>query len=203
VSDGTRPIGSASGPGGVLAVVALAVVAGAPATTLAQTPPPASAADSATLPDTATGRPEPAFRFSREAGLGLRAMWEESVAAKQERVACLSADIRNDTVHVSRILELAPHEADSMSIGSEASILGCGPPDWSGTVHTHVAAYTGDQPSTLFSAQDRGVMRRWYQRWQADGVFCLVYSARDAHCEADGVIGGMRRGPPRPMPDRK
>ena len=118
---------------------------------------------------------------------------------KQERVACLSAEIRNDTVHVSRILELAPHEADSMSIGAEASILRCGPPEWSGTVHTHVADYSDGQPSTLFSAQDRGVMRRWYQRWQADGVFCLVYSARDAHCEADGVVGGMRRGPPRPV----
>jgi hypothetical protein len=26
-------------------------------------------------------RPQPSFQFSREAGLGLRAMWEESVAA--------------------------------------------------------------------------------------------------------------------------
>ena len=94
---------------------------------------------------------------------------------------------------VARILALLPDGADSMSISSDASIERCGPPDWSGTVHTHVAAYDNDRPSTLFSAQDRGVMRRWYQRWQADGVFCLVYSARDAHCEADGVVGGMRR----------
>jgi len=140
-------------------------------------------------------RPAPAFRFSQEAGLGLRAMWEESVAAKQERVACLSAAVRNDTVYVGRILELAPHEADSMSIGSAASIERCGPPEWSGTVHTHVALFTDDLPSTRFSAQDRGVMRRWYERWRADGVFCVVYSARDAHCEADGVVGGMRSRP--------
>jgi hypothetical protein len=140
-------------------------------------------------------RPQPSFQFSREAGLGLRAMWEESVAAKQERVACLGATVRNDTVFVARILALIPDRADSMSIGSDASIERCGPPEWKGTVHTHVAAYDNDLPSTTFSAQDRGVMRRWYQRWQADGVFCVAYSAKDAHCEADGVVGGMRAPP--------
>lgn len=146
--------------------------------------------DSVSPPDSA--RLQPAFRFSREAGLGLRAMWEESLAAKQERVACLGASVRNDTVFVARILALLPEGADSMSIGSDASIERCGPPQWAGTVHTHVAAYDNDIPSATFSAQDRGVMRRWYQRWQADGVFCVAYSARDAHCEADGVVGGMR-----------
>jgi hypothetical protein len=147
------------------------------------TVPPASAA------------PEPAFRFSKEAGIGLRALWAESVAAKEERVACLGASVRNDTVFVERILALVPSEADSMSIGSAASIERCGPPSWSGTVHTHVALYTEDSPSKRFSAMDRGVMRQWYERWHADGVFCLVYSARDAHCEADGVVGGMRSRP--------
>jgi hypothetical protein len=174
------------------------VVIGAAVVALAAGTPAAAqrAAGADTSPAAADSlRPPPAFRFSQEAGLGLRAMWEESVAAKQERVACLSATIRNDTVFVARILELAPHEADSMSIGSEGSIERCGPPEWSGTVHTHVALYTEDSPSMRFSAQDRGVMSRWYQRWHADGVFCLVYSARDAHCEADGVVGGMRSTP--------
>jgi len=150
----------------------------------------ALARDSATPPDTA--RPQPSFQFSREAGLGLRAMWEESAAAKQERVACLGATVRHDTVFVARILALVPDGADSMGIGSDASIERCGPPNWSGTVHTHVAEYDNGLPSATFSAQDRGVMRRWYQRWQSDGVFCVAYSARDAHCEADGVVGGMR-----------
>jgi len=171
--------------------VLLALGAGMPGQAAAQ-------ADSAGPDSTASrvrARPQPAFRFSREAGHGLRALWEESVAAKQERVACLGASIRNDTVFVARILALVPDGADSMSISSDASIERCGPPDWSGTVHTHVAAYDNDLPSTIFSAQDRGVMRRWYQRWQADGVFCMVYSARDAHCEADGVVGGMRSRP--------
>jgi hypothetical protein len=151
--------------------------------------PAAAKADSEPL------SPQPAFRFSSEAGLGLRALWEQSVAAKQERVACLGAAIRNDTVFVDHILALAPQEADSMSISATASVERCGPPEWQGTVHTHVALYTAELPSKRFSAQDRGVMRQWYGRWNADGVFCVVYSARNAHCEADGIIGGLRSPP--------
>jgi hypothetical protein len=138
---------------------------------------------------------QPAFRFSPESGRALAALWRTSVAAREERVACLAATIRNDTVFVSRILPLDAEGADSMGIGSSESIARCGPPRWSGTVHTHVALYSDSLPSTRFSAQDRGVMQRWYRRWHADGVFCLVYSARDAHCEADGVVGGLRRRP--------
>ncbi|MGN6393772.1 MAG: hypothetical protein ACTHM9_16210 [Gemmatimonadales bacterium] len=177
-----------------LALACLVLAGAAPG--FAQRPAPLPGSDSGASASSADSvRPQPAFHFTREAGLGLRAMWEESVAAKQERVACLSAKVRHDTVFVARILELVPHEADSMSIGSETSIERCGPPEWSGTVHTHVALYTEDRPSARFSAQDRGVMSRWYERWHADGVFCLVYSAQDAHCEADGVIGGMRSTP--------
>jgi hypothetical protein len=136
--------------------------------------------------------PRPAFRFSREAGSALRDLWRVSVAAKQERVGCLASTIRNDTVFVSRVMALEPQEADSMGISAIASVDQCGPPDWSGTVHTHVALYTDDLPSTKFSAQDRTAMRLWYDRWHADGVFCVVYSKEDAHCEADGVVGGIR-----------
>ena len=110
-------------------------------------------------------------------------------------MACLGTSIRNDTVFVDRILALAPEEADSMSISATASVERCGPPEWQGTVHTHVALYTDGLPSKRFSAQDRGVMHQWYGRWNADGVFCVVYSARDAHCEADGVVGGLRSRP--------
>ncbi len=82
-----------------------------------------------------------------------------------------------------------------MGIASTGSVEHCGPPEWSGTVHSHVYMFTDSSPSTTFSAQDRGVMRMWYERWHTDGVFCVVYSARDAHCEADGVVGGMRSRP--------
>ena len=139
--------------------------------------------------------PRPAFRFDREAGLELRRLWQTSVAVGEERVACLRASISNDTVFVSRIEPLEVEGADSMGISALSSVARCGPPEWSGTVHTHIAEYAGGLPSTRFSAQDRIAMRLWYDRWHADGVFCVVYSQRDAHCEADGVVGGLRSTP--------
>jgi hypothetical protein len=112
---------------------------------------------------------------------------------REERVACLASSIRNDTVFVTAVAPLEPEDADSMGISATRSVEECGPPRWSGTVHSHIALYTDDRPSTRFSGQDRIAMRLWYDRWKSDGVFCLIYSARDAHCEADGVVGGMRR----------
>jgi hypothetical protein len=138
---------------------------------------------------------EPAFRFSPEAGAALRDLWEASVAAREERVACLASTIRNDTVFVSRVRPLEPEDADSLGISAVASVEECGPPEWSGTVHSHIALYTDDLPSTKFSAQDRTAMRLWYDRWHSDGVFCLIYSRQNAHCEADGVVGGLRSRP--------
>lgn len=154
------------------------------------------ALSAAPLPaQTAAPRPGPAFQFSPDAGRALRALWDSSVAAREERVACLASTIRNDTVFVSAIDPLEPEGADSMGISATGSVERCGPPQWSGTVHTHIALYTDDRPSTRFSGQDRIAMRLWYDQWRADGVFCLVYSAREAHCEADGVVGGMRSTP--------
>jgi hypothetical protein len=141
------------------------------------------------------GRPAGTFRFSPEAGAGLLRLWEASLAAKEERVACLASTVRNDTVFVTRIEALEPQDADSVGISATVSVEHCGPPEWSGTVHTHIALYTDSLPSTRFSAQDRTAMRLWYDRWHSDGVFCLIYSRQDAHCEADGVVGGMRAQP--------
>jgi hypothetical protein len=141
------------------------------------------------------GSSRAAFRFSREAGASLRSLWDASLAAQEERVACLASTIRNDTVFVSRIAALESEEADSMGISALASVEQCGPPEWSGTVHSHIALYTDDRPSTRFSAQDRIAMRLWYDRWHSDGVFCVVYSEKQARCEADGIVGGMRSTP--------
>ncbi len=152
----------------------------------AQAPPPVNAPGPAAV-----------FTFTAEAGHAVRRLWDESVAAQAERVACLGATVRNGTVLVSRVLPLDPEAADSMGISAEASIERCGPPEWSGTVHTHVALYDDGRPSRRFSGQDRVAMRMWYDRWRADGVFCVVYSAREAHCEADGVVGGLRSRPRR------
>ena len=99
------------------------------------------------------------FRFSAEAGAALKALWEESVEAHQERVACLAADVRGDTVFVSRVQRVSPEAADSMGVSATASIEQCGPPEWDGTVHTHVALYTDDSPSQRFSGQDRTAMQ--------------------------------------------
>jgi hypothetical protein len=140
-------------------------------------------------------RAQPTFRFSSEAGQVLRELWRASVAAKEERVACLGSSIRGDTVFVTRVRALPPEDADSMGVSASGSVEHCGPPEWSGTAHTHIALYTDDMPSTKFSAQDRTAMRLWYDRWHADGVFCVLYSRQDAHCEADGVVGGMRNRP--------
>src|SRR5512133_1973189 len=82
------------------------------------------------------GRPSGTFRFSHEAGAGLQSLWQASLAAKQERVACLASTIRNDTVIVTRIEALEPEDADSLGISATASVEQCGPPEWSGTVHT-------------------------------------------------------------------
>lgn len=135
------------------------------------------------------------FRFSLEAGAALKALWEESVEAHQERVACLDADVRGDTVFVTRVHRVSPDAADSLGVSATASIERCGPPEWDGTVHTHVALYTEESPSRRFSGQDRTVMQMWYNRWRADGVFCVAYSEQSAHCEADGVVGGLRSRP--------
>src|SRR4051794_27510563 len=113
------------------------------------------------------GGRKPAFRFSHEAGVALGELWRASVAAREERVACLASSIRHDTVFVSRVVPLNPEEADSMGISATASINTCGPPEWSGTVHSHIALYTDDRPSARFSAQDRTAMRLWYGRWHA------------------------------------
>jgi hypothetical protein len=144
---------------------------------------------------TESRRPQPAFRFSREAGAVLRELWRTSTEAKEERVACLASSIRNDTVFVTGAEALEPEDADSMGISATASVERCGPPQWTGTVHTHIALYIDEHPSPKFSAQDRTAMHLWYDRWHADGVFCLLYSREDAHCEADGVVGGMRSRP--------
>jgi hypothetical protein len=135
------------------------------------------------------------FTFSPEAGSAIRALWQASVAAQAERVACLGATVRDGSVLVTRVLALPPEAADSMGASAVSSIERCGPPEWSGTVHTHVALYDASGPSRRFSGQDRTVMRLWYDRWRADGVFCVVYSERDANCEADGVVGGLRSRP--------
>ncbi len=133
------------------------------------------------------GRPH-AFRFEPDAQSGLRLLWAASDEAKAERVACLAGEIRSDTVRVTRILSLTGW-ADSLGVSARQSLDACTPPQWQGTVHTHVALYDGRRPYARFSGADRGVNRLWWRRWNADGMFCVVFSAVDAYCEIDGPEG--------------
>lgn len=140
------------------------------------------------LAATAPGRPD-TFRVTERAGAALRALWQESSTAKEERVACLGGHVAGDTVYVDQVLPLDPALADSLGIGAQVSIDDCGPPDWFGTVHTHVAQLDGRRAYPNFSGADRGVMLLWVRRWRTDGMFCVLYSATGAHCEVDGVDG--------------
>ncbi|HEY3117389.1 MAG TPA: hypothetical protein VGK54_11665 [Chloroflexota bacterium] len=142
----------------------------------------------------AAGMPRPipsAFRFELDAQPELHRLWETSANAKAERVACLAASIDSDTVHITRVLVLDPGPSDSLGISAGASLEGCGPPEWRGTVHTHVALRDGRRPYSLFSGADRGVMMLWWRRWNVDGIFCLLYSGTEVICEIEGPGGAV------------
>ena len=125
--------------------------------------------------------------FSVDSGAqpGLRALWAASVAGRAERVACLASVIKGDTLHITRVQPLTTG-ADSLAVSALASLEQCGPPEWQGTVHTHIPLREGQRASPVFSGSDRGVMLMWWQRWKADGTFCLLYAEGQAHCEIDG-----------------
>jgi hypothetical protein len=142
----------------------------------------------------AAGRSRPipsTFLLDVGARATLHQLWEASTEAKAERVACLAATIDSDTVHIPRVLPLEPGPADSLGISARASLDKCGPPEWQGTVHTHVALRDGLRPYSLFSGADRGVMMMWWRNWQTDGVFCLLYSSQDVICEIEGPQGAV------------
>jgi hypothetical protein len=132
-----------------------------------------------------------AFRFEPIAGPQLHQLWNASLEAKAERVACLAATIESDTVRISDVFPLGTARSDSLGVSARPSLETCGPPRWRGTVHTHVALRDGRRPYTLFSGADRGVMMLWWQQWREDGVFCLLYSEQDVICEIEGPEGAV------------
>jgi hypothetical protein len=129
------------------------------------------------------------FSFRTSARDSLRTLWVGSVAAREERVACIGGVRLMGTAYVTRVLPLAPAAADSMHVSAAASIKQCGAPEWFGTVHTHIAKF-GGRPFVTFSPDDRRVMSLWRKRWHAEGVFCVLYSETAAHCEAGDVQSG-------------
>jgi len=131
------------------------------------------------------------FRFEPGARPELHRLWEASLSAKAERVACLAGSIDGDTVQISRVLPLQVGASDSLGVSAGASLDTCGPPSWRGTVHTHVALRDGRRPYSLFSGADRGIMMLWWRRWREDGIFCLLYSGEDVICEIEGPGGAV------------
>jgi hypothetical protein len=132
-----------------------------------------------------------AFRFEADAPAGLHLLWSASAAAKAERVACLASTVDGDTIRISRVQLLAAGRGDSLGVSAATSLETCGPPEWRGTVHTHVALREGGRPYSLFSGADRGVMMLWWQRWRTAGVFCLLYSPEEVICEIEGPSGAV------------
>jgi len=132
-----------------------------------------------------------AFRFEPSARPELHRLWEASLSAKAERVACLAGSIEGDTVRISRVFPLEVGASDSLGVSAGASLDTCGPPSWRGTVHTHVALRDGRLPYSFFSGADRGIMMLWWRRWREDGIFCLLYSAEEVICEIEGPQGAV------------
>ncbi len=131
------------------------------------------------------------FWFEPDARHDLHLLWSSSLESRTERVACLAGVIQADTVRVLRILPLVAAGGDSLGISANASLEACGPPEWQGTVHTHIALRAGQRPYSSFSGADRGVMLMWGQRWRANGIFCVLFSSEQAHCELDGIDGSL------------
>ncbi len=137
--------------------------------------------------------PSPApFASSLDAQPELHRLWDASVGAKAERVACLAATIGGDTVRDlpglsprTRSGRLTRHLGRVHRWRTAARPSGgvrCTPTWRSGTaVH----------PYSLFSGADRGVMMLWWRRWETDGIFCLLYSPDEVICEIEGPEGAV------------
>ena len=134
----------------------------------------------------ARGRGPQVLAVAPDAQTALRALWRASVATRAERVACLASVVDGDTLRITRVNPLTAG-ADSLAVSAGSSLELCAPPEWQGTVHTHIALTEGQRPRAQFSGADRGVMLMWWQRWKMDGTFCLVYTEDEAHCEIDGA----------------
>jgi hypothetical protein len=123
------------------------------------------------------------FRFETEARDSLRTLWTVSLNVHQERVACIGGDRRYGVANITRVKPLVPDGADSLHISAKTSLEQCGAPEWFGTVHTHIAKFDGI-PFATFSPDDRWTMELWRKQWRDQGVFCVLYSETEAHCEA-------------------
>lgn len=143
--------------------------------------------------DPAAPQPRKPFSFAFRARTALQDLWKESVDAKQERVACLAGRFDGDVFHVTRAQRVPLQLADSVRAAPGPSIDQCGPPEWAGTVHTHIAGIRGRPLLPTFSGSDRAVMGLWRARWHREGVFCVLYTETKAYCEYGTTVSGDAR----------
>lgn len=129
------------------------------------------------------------FAFLFDARTALHDLWLESVAAQEERVACIGGHFDGDIFHVTHARRVDTPQADSLRSSAGPSLDACGPPLWLGTAHTHIALYRG-YPYATFSMSDRAVMGLWRTRWKMEGVFCVLFSENQAYCEYGASVSG-------------
>lgn len=137
-------------------------------------------------PDSSRGADGPAtaslFAVDLTARGALEELWSESKRENEERVACIAGEMQGGAFHVTRVEPVPTEKADSLRISPGPSLERCGPPEWVGTVHTHIATFNG-QPFAMLSPSDRAVMNLWRTKWKQEGVFCVLYSESEAYCE--------------------
>lgn len=124
------------------------------------------------------------FQISGDASRSFSALWAESVGAKQERVACIGGRRSGGVAYITRVQEVTVAASDTFNMDARQSLEQCRPPQWFGTVHTHIAKYDGVHPYSTFSGADRGVMAMWNHMWNTVSVFCVLYTEHEAHCES-------------------
>lgn len=130
------------------------------------------------------------FTIEAAARVVLQDLWRESIEAKEERVACIAGHAHRDSIfHIIRAEPVHSDRADSLRVSPGSSLGLCGPPEWAGTAHTHIATVHG-QPSVTLSQNDRAVMASWRARWRVEGVFCVLYTEVMAYCEYGSVLNG-------------
>ncbi len=140
----------------------------------------------------------------------LQDLWSESIQVKEERVACIVGFVKGGVFHLTGAEPVPTEMADSLHVSPRPSLERCGPPEWNGTVHTHIATFRthlfGSQISrtmglrvrppaapqrySTLSQADRAVMGMWRAKWEAEGVFCILYSRSEAYCEYGTELNG-------------
>jgi hypothetical protein len=130
-----------------------------------------------------------AFALGFRSRVALMDLWDESTSVGEERVACLGGYLEDGVFHITKAAAVPTEKADSLRVSPRPSLERCGPPDWQGTVHTHIALFKGHPFATL-SPSDRHVNGMWRLKWGTEGIFCVLYSDSEGYCEYGPALNG-------------